>query len=199
MSDKPYAQSCDQNCAPILEILKLYLSTSKSLLEIGSGTGQHALYFAKNFPNLIWHSSDQQQYHEGINLWLAEANADNIIAPIALNVNQKEWPEQRFDAIFTANSLHIMSWSSVQALFSKITDVLAEDALFIVYGPFNYNGQYTSESNQQFDQWLAQQHPESAIRDFEALQKLAKNAHLNLINDHQMPANNRVLVWQKSI
>jgi cyclopropane fatty-acyl-phospholipid synthase-like methyltransferase len=195
---KPFAESCEQNKQPILAVLKQYLQNAKSVLEIGSGTGQHAVFFAEQFSHLSWMASDQAEYHEGINLWLEEYSQGNIEGPFLLDVNQSAWPIEATDAVFSANTVHIMSWSSVENMFAGVGRVLNKGGYFCLYGPFNYNGQFSSESNANFDAWLKQRDPASGVRDFEALQELASKAGLAFVHDHEMPANNRILTWQKN-
>ena len=174
----------------------------RHVLEIGSGTGQHAVYFAKQLAHLIWQTSDQEQHHQGINLWIDEAGLDNIIAPIKLDVSKDKWPEknttQKIDAIFSANVVHIMAWENVIDYFNYGAKLLQKDGLFILYGPFNYHGNYTSESNANFDQWLKSRDTESGIRDFEALDLLANKNKMILKYDIEMAANNRILCWEKN-
>lgn len=196
---KPYSESCEQNKIPILAALKVLFAESETVLEIGSGTGQHAVFFAKQFPHLTWITSDQLQYHAGIKMWLAESSLANTQGPLLLDVEQAEWPLKETDAIFSANTIHIMGWPSVEKMFRGIGLVLKEGGRFCLYGPFNYNGQFSSESNARFDLWLKQRDPVSGVRDFEALQVLASKVGLALIDDIEMPANNRVLVWEKSV
>ena len=197
-TNKPYSESCDQNREPILDVIQPLLQKKKNVLEIGSGTGQHAVYFAQKMPHLIWQTSDQQVYHNGIKLWLDDAKLNNTPPPIPLNVSNDTWPKQKFDVIFSANAVHIMSWDNVVDFFDNAPRLLNKGGLFILYGPFNYKQQYTSESNARFDIWLKQRDPQSAIRDFEALDDLAKKAGMILQSDHALPANNRILVWEKT-
>ncbi|MCH9645567.1 MAG: DUF938 domain-containing protein [Proteobacteria bacterium] len=194
---KQYSPACDQNKDPILAVIKPLLGKATSVLEIGSGTGQHCVYFAKALPHLVWQASDQAMYLPSVTAWINEAQLNNTPTALTLNVCHV-WPKSSYDAIFSANTTHIMSWEMVLDFFKGVGETLNTNGLFILYGPFNYNGQYTSESNAKFDLWLAQQNPQSSIRDFEALNQLAEQAGLTLIDDYEMPANNRILVWKKS-
>jgi cyclopropane fatty-acyl-phospholipid synthase-like methyltransferase len=195
---KPYAESCDQNREPILSVIQPLLQDCASVLEIGSGTGQHAVYFAERMPGLVWQTSDCIEYHAGIKLWLAEAALPNVRPPIELDVARSEWPDQTFDAVFSANTTHIMHWPDVEAMFSGVGRVLTAGGRFLLYGPFNYGNNYTSESNAGFDALLKSRDPESGLRDFEALDTLARHAGLQLQHDFEMPVNNRILYWEKS-
>ena len=195
--NKPYAESCDQNRNPILSVIKPLLLDRHSLLEIGSGTGQHAVYFAAELPHLCWYTSDKPECLEGIGLWIQEARLENVQVPFPLDVTQSDWPEITVDAVFSANTLHIMSWEQVESFFKGISSILNSEGLVIIYGPFNYNYSYTSESNARFDAWLKDRDPLSGIRDFEAVNNLAQNAGLRLVKDYAMPANNRILCWEK--
>ena len=211
---KPYSESCDQNKDPILEVLRKEFSQAQAasdllppatlvhpctahVLEIGSGTGQHAVYFGAHLPHLTWQPSDIVIYHAGIRAWLDEAALPNVLPPLALDVEHDPWPDYPVDAVFSANTVHIMGWPQVQCMFKGIGEVLMQSGVFCLYGPFNYNGAYTSSSNARFDEWLKARDPVSGVRDFEALDGLAKAAGMSLIQDYEMPANNRTLVWRK--
>lgn len=196
-SSKPYSESCDQNREPILEVIRPVLANCSQLLEIGSGTGQHAVAFARAMPQLTWHTSDRQENHAGINMWLAESELDNVRPPVALDVSSDRWPELDVDAVFTANTAHIMHWSDVEAMLAGVGTLLKSGGDFLIYGPFNYQGKYTSDSNARFDEWLKARDPNSAIRHFEDVNELASKAGMCLIKDYAMPANNRILHWQK--
>lgn len=195
ISDKPFAPACERNQAAILAALRVHFSTSRHVLEIGSGTGQHAVHFAAALPHLIWQTSDRAENLSGIQQWLDEAGLPNTPPPLELDVREN-WPTTRFDAAFTANTLHIMSWSSVQRLFRTLPQVLKPDAHLTVYGPFNYNGLFTSISNAEFDASLKSTDPERGIRDFETINALAEENGFELLADEAMPANNRCLSWQ---
>ncbi len=196
--NKPHADACDRNRQPILDVIAPRLARSKSVLEIGSGTGQHAAYFAQQLPHLTWIASDRQESHAGIQLWLDEANLANAKGPLLLDVSQNPWPEVEADAVFTANTVHIISWSLVEDLFTGAGRLLPSGGLFMVYGPFNYGGQYTSDSNARFDQWLKDRDADSGIRNFEDVDSLARSAGLAASEDIAMPANNRILIWKKT-
>jgi len=195
---KPFAESSEQNKIPILAVLKQFCGEVETVLEIGSGTGQHAVFFAEQLPHLTWLASDRHEYHAGIQMWLKDSGLSNIRGPFVLDVNQSDWPVKQAEAVFSANTVHIMGWPVVERMFNGIGKILKEGGVFCLYGPFNYNGKFSSESNARFDLWLKQRDPVSGVRDFEALQILADKAGLVFIDDVEMPANNRILVWQKT-
>ena len=194
---KPFAPSCERNQGPILEVLRRHLDGTRRVLEVGSGTGQHAVHFAVAMPWLAWQCSDRADNLQGIAAWLDDAGLPNTPPAIELDVDGR-WPEADFDVVFTANSLHIMGWPQVEAFFTGVGRVLEEDGLLIVYGPFNYGGAFTSDSNRVFEQWLKDRDPASGIRDVEAVDALARGIGLVLVEDNAMPANNRCLVWRRA-
>lgn len=193
---KPYSEACDRNREPILEVLRQHFADRRDVLEIGSGTGQHAVHFAAALPHITWQTSDLEPNLAGIRLWLEEARLPNLPQPVPLDVTGP-WPGARFDGVFTANTLHIMSWQDVCALFAALPEVLSADSVLAVYGPFNYDGRFTAPSNAAFDEWLKQRSPHSGIRDFAAVDELARSIGLSLVEDRAMPANNRTLVWRR--
>jgi cyclopropane fatty-acyl-phospholipid synthase-like methyltransferase len=193
---KPHAPSCDRNRDPILAVLRQHFADRREVLEIGSGTGQHAVHFAGALTHLRWQTSELEENLPGIRAWLDEAQLPNTPPPLAIDVTG-EWPAKRYDAMFSANTLHIMSWREVVKLFARLDAVLAADAVVAVYGPFNYRGQFTSESNVAFNDWLKARGTHMAIRDFEAVNELAAHIGLQLVADVDMPANNRTLVWRR--
>lgn len=194
---KPYAESCDRNRDPILSVIKPLLREHNTVLEIGSGTGQHAVYFAEHMPWLTWIASDRKENHDGIHQWLVEAGLANTRGPLLLDVRQPEWPEPEVDAVFSANAVHIMHWDEVVSMFNGVGKLLPEGGRLMLYGPFNYRGEYSSDSNARFDEWLKARDTGSGIRDFEAVNRLAEKAGLVLEQDYEMPANNRILCWRK--
>jgi cyclopropane fatty-acyl-phospholipid synthase-like methyltransferase len=197
MTDKPFAPACERNRDPILSVLRTHFADRTHVLEIGSGTGQHAVHFAAALPHLVWQTSDVPENLPGIRLWLDEANLPNTPAPIELDVGGDAWPADRYDALFSANTLHIMSWPEVERFFANIANIATPDAKLAIYGPFNYDGQFTSESNAAFDESLKARAPHMGIRDIEAVDALARKAGFAMIDDVAMPANNRTLVWQR--
>jgi len=194
---KPYSESCEQNKEPILAILQKELVDIQTVLEIGSGTGQHAVYFSNELDHLHWICSDLEENHQGISEWLTDSTLGNIEGPLLIDVNQEHWLDESVCAIFSANSAHIMNWSSVVKMMSGVAKTLLKGGVFCLYGPFNYKGEYTSESNRNFDGWLKNRNPESGIREFEKLNYLAYENNMILKHDYEMPANNRLLVWVK--
>lgn len=195
--DKPNAPSCERNRDPILDVLRVHFADRRQVLEIGSGTGQHAVHFAAALPQLQWQCSDRVENLPGIALWLDDAALPNTPPPIELDVSGT-WPTRRYDAVFSANTLHIMAWDEVEQLFDHLASVTTEEAVLVIYGPFNYGGRYTSDSNASFDQWLQARGAHMRIRDAEAIDALAEVAGFDLIDDIAMPANNRVRVWQRN-
>jgi len=194
---KPFSESCEQNKQPILAVLREALTDARAVLEIGSGTGQHAVFFARELPYLSWYTSDRLEYHPGITAWLEEARLANVHGPAELDTRQREWPGVEVDAVFSANTAHIMDWPAVEAMFAGVGRLLPAGGLFCLYGPFNYGGRHTSESNERFDAWLRARDPASGVRDFDDLDALARAAGTDLQRDYEMPANNRTLVWRK--
>ena len=191
---KPHSEPCERNKGPILEVLRQHFAGRRRVLEIGSGTGQHAVHFAGALPGLIWQTSDLEPNLAGIRLWIDEARLPNLRPPFVLDVFGP-WPDAHFDGVFTANTLHIMSWAGVRALFTALPAILEEGGVLVAYGPFKYGGAFTSASNAAFDGWLKQRSPHSGIRDFETVDGLAQSSGMTLLEDRPMPANNRALVW----
>lgn len=192
---KPHAESCEKNKEVILAVLREIFAERRHVLEIASGTGQHAVHFGRELPHLTWQTSELPQHHEGIRMWLDEAQLPNVLPPLALDVNDEHWPLSGVDAVFNANTVHIISWPQVERLFAHIARALAPGGCVCLYGPYNYGGNFTSESNARFDVWLKNRDPDSGVRDFEAVNELAAAHGLDLLRDIEMPSNNRILVW----
>ncbi|MFV2004194.1 MAG: DUF938 domain-containing protein [Gammaproteobacteria bacterium] len=195
--NKPCSESCDQNKAVILSVIAPLFSAYSTVLEIGSGTGQHAIYFAEKMPHLLWYTSDCLPYLDGINMWLKEAEISNVIEPFELNVTSSSWPILEVDAVFTANTLHIMNDQDVESFMAGVGELLQPEGSLLIYGPFNYGGSYTSASNKSFDQWLKSRDSLSGIKHIESVVSLANDNGMQLRDDYEMPANNRILHFIK--
>jgi len=192
--DLPFSAPCERNKNDILKTITPYLKSVNTALEIGTGSAQHAVYFAQKHPHLIWQTSDQDSYLEGIRAQLNHAQLPNLPAPVLLDVNQQDWmdDDSLFATVYTANTLHIMDPKSVQGFFLGLPKVTNADAYLIIYGPFKYQGKFTSESNQLFDETLRASDWGYAIPDFEAVAELAGAVGFNLLDDVAMPANNQL-------
>jgi len=196
--DKAFSPASERNGPPILAVLKDAFADCRRVLEIGSGTGQHAVYFGARLPHLVWQTSDLPDNHPSILAWQSEAALPNVLPPLALDVRQPwmQWPQAPFDAVFSANTLHIMPWPAVESMFAGIGHMLQDGGMLCIYGPFNVGGAYTSDSNARFDAALRAQSAQMGIRDIEQVLQLAQQQGLELLDDHAMPANNRLLVWR---
>ena len=197
MNELPCAPSCERNRAPIEQVLVRHIQQPATLIEIGSGTGQHGYYFSERFPRLRWQPTDCAGNLTKIRQWVAAADRENFLSPQLLDVTEPAAIANTYDYLYSANTLHIMSWQAVQAFFSLVPMVLRHGGLLFVYGPFNYAGQFSSESNAQFDRMLRASDPQQGIRDFEQVNLLAEHGGLTLIEDNAMPANNRLLIWRQ--
>ncbi len=196
-SDLAFSAAAERNREPILKVLRSHFGDRRHVLEIGSGTAQHAVHFAAAFPQLTWQCSDRAPNIDGIRQRLRETALPNTPEPLIFDVAQARWPELQVDAVFSANTLHIMGWPEVEQLFACLPTLLSADARLAIYGPFHYGGRPTSDSNAAFDESLRAQSPHMGIRDFEQVDALAQAAGFSLIEDCAMPANNRCLVWRR--
>lgn len=194
---KPHSEACERNREPILQVLRQWFTQPGVALEIGAGTGQHAVHFAGNLPHLQWQPTDRKENLAGIGLWVSEAALPNLRAPLKFDVRDSAWPVETADYIFSANTAHIMSWPEVESMFAGVARVLRPRGLFALYGPFNRDGQFTSESNKAFDASLRERDPQMGLRDDKALKSLARERGLRFTAEHAMPANNRLLIWQR--
>ena len=193
----PISDACERNKEPILEVLRDCFARCAEVLEIGSGTGQHAVHFARHLKHLTWHPTEQLSYLRDLAARVELEGSENLRQPTVLDVRQSVWPLRSVDAVFTANTLHIMSWSEVTALYDGVGEVLRPGGTMCIYGPFRYEGRYTSDSNREFDRALKERDPNSGLRDVQAVSALAEQYGLRLVADHDLPAFNRLLVFAK--
>jgi cyclopropane fatty-acyl-phospholipid synthase-like methyltransferase len=197
-AEKPNAPATERNRDVILQVLQDEFRESRSVLEIGSGTGQHAVFFARALPHLIWQSSDREINHAGIQSWIDDAGLENVRMPLLLDVEVSERPDDTFEAVFSANTAHIMGFPAVECMFSIVGACLIEGGVFCLYGPFNQNGAFTSPSNEKFDASLKAQDVSMGIRNLEDLDALAEVNGMTRVRLYAMPANNNLVVWQKA-
>jgi hypothetical protein len=194
---KPFSAASERNRDPILTVLQQWFSAPGVVLEIGAGTGQHAVHFAARLPHLIWTSTDLEENLAGIRLWFAEAHLENLRGPLRLDVRDEIWPVADVKYAYSANTAHIMSSPEVELMFAGVARALEAKGVFCLYGPFNRNGEYTSESNRLFDESLKAQDPKMGVRNDRDVMDLAARCGLTFAADHSMPARNRMLVWTK--
>lgn len=198
MPEKPHAEYAQRNAGPILEVLRYELQGHSEVLEIGSGTGQHAIRFAAELVDVKWQTSDLDENHEGIRSWIAEAGLSNVRSPLSLDVTRDELAEASYDAIYSSNTAHIMSQGAVDAMFRLVGRVLRPHGVFILYGPFRRAGRFNTQSNADFDASLRSRDPAMGIRDLDALDDLGTDSGLQRVNLYAVPSNNLVAVWQKT-
>jgi SAM-dependent methyltransferase len=194
----PFSDACERNKAPILGVLREAFASVGRVLEIGSGTGQHAVWFGQNLPHLTWQPTERAAELAALRERLDLEAPDNVNPAVALDVADHPWPVAAVDGVFSANTLHIMSRERVADFFRGVGEVLEEGGTLCVYGPFRYGGRFTTPSNAGFDAWLRRRDPLSGVRDFETVEALAAAQGLVLLADRAMPANNQALVWRRA-
>ena len=194
----PHSDACDRNKDPILAVLKVEFAPCTHVLEIGSGTGQHAVHFASGLPGIVWQPSEMPEAMPALRKRIFSEGPSNLRAPVSIDVTVTPWDVRKVDGVFTANTLHIMHWPQVEAFFAALPAVAKPGTVLAIYGPFRYRGEYTSGSNESFDAMLHARDPGSGIRDFEAVDALARAAGFSIVADHPMPANNQTLVWKSA-
>lgn len=199
MPEKMFAESAARNARPILQVLQKELRHSRTVLEIGSGTGQHAVCFASALPHLCWQTSDKVENHAAINAWISDSDLENIQRPLALNVLDAALESSQYDAVFSANTAHIMSFAAVRKMFALVGHSLNQLGSFLLYGPFLIDGEFTSPSNQHFDASLRARDPSMGIRDLAALDELGVTNGLRRDGLYALPANNMLAVWRKRV
>lgn len=196
--NKPFSMYAQRNGAPILEALQTEFAKSKTVLEIGSGTGQHAVQFAAAMPHLLWHSSDKDANFDKVSARIIDSGISNLLPPISIDVRTAELPTASYDAVFSANTAHIMSVESVAMMFALAGDVLQSHGVFCLYGPFRQNGCFNTSSNAAFDASLRSRDPEMGVRDLEMLDELGARNELQRTRLYAMPANNHLAVWRRN-
>jgi hypothetical protein len=192
----PHSEACERNKDPILAVLREVFAGCRHVLEIGSGTGQHAVHFATGMPWLVWQPTELAESMPGLRQRIFRDGPSNLRAPVELDVTRSPWDVRSIDGVFTANTLHILDWRQVEALFAGLPAVAMPGAVLAIYGPFRYRGEYTSPSNESFDKMLHARDPASGIRDFDDVDALARVAGFDFLADHPMPAHNQTLVWK---
>lgn len=197
MIDLPHSEACERNRDPILRSLRPFFADRKCVLEIGSGTGQHAVHFASAMSHLLWQCADRQDYLQGLAARIALSDLPNLPRPTEFDVMQPDWPPGNFDALYSANTLHIMAWGEVERMFERLPKLVEVNAKLAIYGPFKINGKFTSPSNEAFDASLKLREPTMGIRDLEAVDTLAERSGFRLQQNIDMPANNQLLLWQR--
>jgi cyclopropane fatty-acyl-phospholipid synthase-like methyltransferase len=197
MTGKPFAPAPERNAAPILEVLRKEFAAATGVLEIGSGTGQHAVRFGAELQHLAWQTSDLEQNHAGIRAWIEDAGLDNVLPPLAVDVCDARLPAAHYDGVFSANTAHIMSVTAVEKMFVLAAHALVAGGVFCLYGPFREHGVFSAESNAVFDRALRHQDPDMGVRDLEMLDEFGVNAGLRRERLYAMPANNYLAVWKK--
>lgn len=194
----PFSEACERNKIPIADALERFLPGSSRVLEIGAGTGQHAVYFTRRFPELTWLATDRAENLEGLRARVAGETDGRQVEVRELDVSKDHWPTGPFDAIYTANTLHIMPFELTPMLLEHAAELLVPGGQLICYGPFHDQGVHTSESNKTFDQSLKSRNPKMGIRDAQKIHQIAKRHDLNQTADLNLPANNRLLIFTKS-
>jgi len=197
MKQKPFAAATERNSQAILGVVREEFRDVRSVLEIGSGTGQHAVYFGRELEWLEWQTSDVEVNHEGIEAWLSESALPNVHSPLRLDVREANLTGTTYDAVFSSNTAHIMALGAVSRMFSLVADALDNEGRFVLYGPFRRHGRFNTSSNEQFDQSLRQRDPEMGIRDLEELDSFAARGGLRRERLYATPANNHIAVWVK--
>jgi len=198
MAGKPFATSAERNAEPILEVLTHEFRDCSEVLEIGSGTGQHAVRFAAALGHLDWQSSDMEENHGGINAWIDGSGLKSVRAPLLLDVREDDVRASAYDAVYSANTAHIMSFEAVTCMFSLVGRALRPNGIFCLYGPFRQNGEFSTASNEQFDASLRSRDPAMGMRDLGELDELAAANNLVRTGLYAMPSNNMIALWQKT-
>lgn len=198
MTEPPFAEAAQRNGPPILEVLRREFRNATDVLEIGAGTGQHAVTFAAAMPGLRWQTSDLDHHHAGINAWIDATGLDGVLRPLSLDVRTGTVDAAAYDGVFSANTAHIMGIDAVRRMFSVVSDALRADGVFCLYGPFRIDGTFNTRSNERFDASLRQRDATMGIRDLEALDDFGASCGLQRQRLYAMPSNNHLAVWTRT-
>jgi len=198
MTKKPFATPTGRNCQPILDVLRNEFRHASSVIEIGSGNGQHAVAFAAELDHLVWQTSDLDENHEGIRAWLTDVALPNLREPLSLDVRTAALGGTVYDAAFSANTAHIMSFAAVEQMFALVADALRISGVFCLYGPFRQGGEFNTCSNAEFHKSLRSQDAAMGIRHLEDLDHFAATGGMRRERLYAMPAKNLIVVGQKS-
>jgi len=197
MTIRTTAPAAARNSAAILGVLRTELRTSACVLEIGSGTGQHAVFFGAAMPALTWQTSDLAEQHADIDAWLADASLSNVLAPLEIDVRTARAENESYDAVFSANTAHIMHYAAVESMFAFVSRALRDRGLFVLYGPMRRNGRFNTHSNAIFHRSLQSRDAGMGIRDLEDLDSMAESGNMRRVRLYAMPANNHVIIWRR--
>jgi cyclopropane fatty-acyl-phospholipid synthase-like methyltransferase len=195
---KQFSSACERNREPILSVLDDILADAERVLEIGSGTGQHAAYFARHLSHLQWQPTNRPGRLDSIRAWRQDAELPNLAEPLELDLFDDQWSVEPVDAVVAINVIHIAPWPATERLFEHASNLLSQGGLVYLYGPFRYTDRPLEPSNERFDEWLEERDPNSGIRQFEEVDALAKEHGFELVEDRAMPANNRSIWWQRT-
>jgi cyclopropane fatty-acyl-phospholipid synthase-like methyltransferase len=198
VTTKPYASSSARNAKAIAGVLSHEFRRCRTVLEIGSGTGQHAVTFARELDHLIWQTSDLEPSHAGIREWIEESKLSNVREPFALDVLKDTVEPIAYDAVYSSNTAHIMSYAAVRRMFEIVGETLAENGVFCLYGPFSCGGKFSTTSNAEFDASLRARNASMGVRDLTELDTLACSNGMRLAKRYAMPANNLTIIWNKT-
>jgi len=197
---KPIRQPCLRNQDPIMKVLSKYFCESGTVLELACGTAQHAVYCCQHLTHLKWQPTERADNLDSAQLWVEDADLQNLSRPMVLDINQPEWKVldgKKFEYAYCSNLIHFITDESAVKVFSGVSKHLKDNGLFAIYGPINING-FTSDGNANLDAWLkADIHPKAGIKELESIKKWGSNYGLSLIENESMPANNHILMFKK--
>ena len=193
-----FSDACERNKIPILKVLNEELD-SGTVLEIGSGTGQHSVFFSKEIPSIKWYPSDTISNFESLNAFVTNYQNNNLQTPFVIDITQDQWIDFKVDYVFTSNTFHIINNALLTYFFYQCSKVMKSNGKLIIYGPFKFDNQFNSPSNQTFDELLKASDPFSGLKNFEEIINIALKFNLIFSKKYEMPANNNILVFKKSI